>query len=175
MVDLHFGQPAPEGVPGRVSVAAHAGHLHCPVRARQPRGLGGELRSGLGDVRGQFCGPAAGTGLDPVVPGLDAGILGRFHAGARPHQQVAQSVGVAREVCQHVAAAPVRQLRRRASLVVGGLGCGLLEITCHMRRTDAHRFYERIGYQKTSFRVARAIAPRERQGGKAAGRATRRG
>jgi hypothetical protein len=26
-----------------------------------------------------------------------------------------------------VAAAPVRQLRRRASLVVGGLGCGLLE------------------------------------------------
>jgi hypothetical protein len=51
----------------------------------------------------------------------------------------------------------------------------LLEITCHMRRTDAHRFYERIGYEKTSLRFAKTIGPRERQGAAPGENATRRG
>jgi GNAT superfamily N-acetyltransferase len=67
-----------------------------------------------------------------------------------------------------------RALVAAAEEALGGLGCGQLEITCHMRRTDAHRFYERIGYEKTSFRFARAIGPRKQDGAGPAGRATRR-
>src|SRR5215831_18615862 len=44
-----------------------------------------------------------------------------------------------------------RALIAAAEGVLGEAGCGLLEITCHMRRTAAHQFYERIGYEKTSF------------------------
>ena len=61
-----------------------------------------------------------------------------------------------------------------AEEALGQRGCRQLEITCHKRRTDAHLFYERIGYEMTSFRFARAIEPRERQGTRAGGGVTRR-
>jgi GNAT superfamily N-acetyltransferase len=68
-----------------------------------------------------------------------------------------------------------RTLVAAAEEMLGASGCGLLEITCHMRRTDAHRFYERIGYEKTSLRFAKTIGPRERQGAAPGEDATRRG
>jgi GNAT superfamily N-acetyltransferase len=36
-------------------------------------------------------------------------------------------------------------------------GCILLEITSNLRRADAHAFYERIGYARTSVRLARTL------------------
>ena len=39
-----------------------------------------------------------------------------------------------------------------------GRGCGLLEITSNARRVDAHAFYERLGYERTSVRLAKTIA-----------------
>ena len=36
-------------------------------------------------------------------------------------------------------------------------GCVLLEITSGLRRADAHAFYERIGYARTSLRLARTL------------------
>jgi hypothetical protein len=36
-------------------------------------------------------------------------------------------------------------------------GAGLVELTSNMRRVDAHRFYERLGYQRTSFRFAKEL------------------
>lgn len=38
-------------------------------------------------------------------------------------------------------------------------GCGLLEVTSNQSRLDAHAFYEGLGYEKTSFRFVRTIAP----------------
>lgn len=48
-------------------------------------------------------------------------------------------------------AAAERQLAAR--------GCGLLEVTSNRRREDAHAFYEHLGYERTSYRFAKPLAP----------------
>ena len=47
-----------------------------------------------------------------------------------------------------------RALVRHAEAHLVSRGCGLVEVTSNIRRADAHRFYERLGYQKTSVRLA---------------------
>ncbi len=34
-------------------------------------------------------------------------------------------------------------------------GCVLIEVTSNMKRPDAHAFYEKLGYERTSFRFAK--------------------
>ena len=39
------------------------------------------------------------------------------------------------------------------------LGCGLIQLTTDRRRVDAHRFYERLGFDSTHIGMKRAIEP----------------
>jgi ribosomal protein S18 acetylase RimI-like enzyme len=50
-----------------------------------------------------------------------------------------------------------RALVEAAELDLRGAGCGLLEVTSNLRRADAHAFYERLGYERTSLRLAKTI------------------
>jgi GNAT superfamily N-acetyltransferase len=49
-----------------------------------------------------------------------------------------------------------RALMEAAEQWAAAQGCVLIEVTSNQRRVDAHNFYERLGYERTSFRFARA-------------------
>ena len=48
-------------------------------------------------------------------------------------------------------------LVRAVEQALAAQGCYMIEVTSHMRRTEAHRFYERLGYAKTSVRLAKEL------------------
>jgi len=52
-----------------------------------------------------------------------------------------------------------RALVEAAEEALARAGCGLLEITSNLRRADAHAFYERLGYARTSIRLAKSLVP----------------
>jgi len=47
------------------------------------------------------------------------------------------------------------ELVRAAERALTAGGCGLVEVTSNLSRTEAHRFYEQLGYERTSVRLAR--------------------
>jgi predicted N-acetyltransferase YhbS len=50
------------------------------------------------------------------------------------------------------------ELVRAAERELVAAGCRLVEVTSNLARADAHRFYERLGYERTSLRLARDVA-----------------
>jgi GNAT superfamily N-acetyltransferase len=48
-----------------------------------------------------------------------------------------------------------RSLMEAAERWTAEQGCVLIEVTSNQRRADAHKFYEGLGYERTSFRFAR--------------------
>ena len=55
------------------------------------------------------------------------------------------------------------QLVRAAEELLAAQGCYMVEVTSNIRRTEAHRFYERLGYDRTSVRLARELPERSQQ------------
>jgi GNAT superfamily N-acetyltransferase len=51
-------------------------------------------------------------------------------------------------------------LVRAAEQALQAKGCYIVEVTSHLRRADAHRFYEKLGYERTSVRLARELGAR---------------
>jgi len=49
------------------------------------------------------------------------------------------------------------ELVRAAERALAAQGCYMVEVTSHTRRTEAHRFYERLGYERTSVRLAKEL------------------
>lgn len=52
-----------------------------------------------------------------------------------------------------------RSLVAEAERALIARGCRLIEVTSNLRRADAHAFYERLGYERTSLRFAKRIEP----------------
>ena len=53
-----------------------------------------------------------------------------------------------------VGRAMVEEAERRLAM----LGCALVEVTSNQSRTPAHAFYERLGYEKTSYRFKKSLS-----------------
>lgn len=48
-------------------------------------------------------------------------------------------------------------LVREAEGMLAADGCYMVEVTSNLRRVDAHRFYEKLGYERTSVRLAKTL------------------
>lgn len=48
-----------------------------------------------------------------------------------------------------------RSLMEHAERRLWAQGCVMVEVTSNKQRTDAHSFYEKLGYEQTSFRFAK--------------------
>jgi GNAT superfamily N-acetyltransferase len=51
-----------------------------------------------------------------------------------------------------------RRLVEAAEALFTGAGCGMLEITSNVALVKAHAFYARLGYERTSWRLAKKLA-----------------
>lgn len=51
-----------------------------------------------------------------------------------------------------------RAMLAEAERRLAAAGCGLVEVTSNRRRARAHLFYERLGYECTSYRFAKDLA-----------------
>ena len=53
-----------------------------------------------------------------------------------------------------------RAIVEAAEQMLAARGCESVELTSNRRRTDAHAFYERLGYEASSFRFRKPIEPK---------------
>jgi GNAT superfamily N-acetyltransferase len=50
-----------------------------------------------------------------------------------------------------------RALVNAAERMFAEAGCGMVEVTSNIRRTDAHAFYQHLGYELTSTRFMKTL------------------
>ncbi len=96
-------------------------------------------------VRTDAATPLLGAVTLHITPVLHrAGPIGRLTALIVDESVRGQGIGQAL-----VAAAEVYLAER---------GCAMIEVTSNKKRTDAHAFYEKLGYTATSFRFAKSLS-----------------
>jgi predicted N-acetyltransferase YhbS len=49
------------------------------------------------------------------------------------------------------------ELVRAAEQGLAAQGCYMIEVTSNVKRAEAHRFYEKLGYERTSVRLAKEL------------------
>ncbi|WEK45262.1 MAG: GNAT family N-acetyltransferase [Candidatus Andeanibacterium colombiense] len=97
------------------------------------------------------------AGLVTLVAELDDRVVGCLTSSIMPVLHRPKPVG---RISMMVVLEDLRgqrigeRLVRAAEAWLKQQGCGMIEVTSNVQRTDAHRFYERIGYEKTSWRFA---------------------
>ncbi|MEO6151533.1 MAG: GNAT family N-acetyltransferase [Croceibacterium sp.] len=101
-----------------------------------------------------------GEGRDVLVAELDGRVVGCLTTSLMRVLHRPAPVG---RIAMMVVAEGLRgrgigaRLVRAAEAALAAHGCYMIEVTSHARRTQAHRFYEKLGYAKTSVRLARAL------------------
>ncbi len=97
------------------------------------------------------------AGMDALVAELDGRVVGCLTTSVMPVLHRAQAVGrismlvVEQDLRGHGVGAA---LLRAGEAALTARGCAMIEVTSNMKRTDAHRFYEREGYEATSLRFS---------------------
>ena len=97
-------------------------------------------------------------GLTALVAELDGRVVGCLATSIMPVLHRPKPVG---RISMMVVEEGLRsqgigeQLVRAAEAWLKDQGCGMIEVTSNMKRTDAHRFYQRLGFEPTSYRFAR--------------------
>ena len=116
-------------------------------------------RAGEGEVAERLAAMAA-EGRAVLVAELDGAVVGCLSTSIMRVLHRPAPVG---RVSMMVVDAALRSrgigaaLVRAAETALAAQGCYMVEVTSHMRRTEAHRFYERLGYERTSVRLAKAL------------------
>lgn len=89
---------------------------------------------------------------DGVVGVITTSVMTVLH---RPKPVGRISMLVVAEACRGagIGAALVAEAEKR----LAARGCGLVEVTSNRKRERAHTFYERLGYERTSWRFARTL------------------
>jgi GNAT superfamily N-acetyltransferase len=80
-------------------------------------------------------------------------------AASQPAGTLAGLATLGRMVVLHRPKPIGRAVLAAAEEALAPAGCGLLEITSNMRFAAAHRFYNHLGYEQTSMRFAKVLAP----------------
>lgn len=113
------------------------------------------------DVRARWGAWHAGGNIGLVVAGADGELLG----AATLHQSIvlhrAMPIGRISALvidARHRNKGLGRAIVDAAEQMFRDAGCGTVEVTSNLRRTDAHAFYARLGYELTSARFMKSLA-----------------